>query len=722
MTGQPTMQRLFFSWFCAALLVIFGGVPQPVRAQSDTILPDRPTLNFYGVPGLIDMPTAEHQPDGYLNTTIASFGGITRATLSFQILPWISGSFRYSGLRDWDTGTSTSGFSTFYDRSFDIRLRLMQDRGWHPAVTLGFQDFVGTGLFSGEYLVATKGLGPDRRVKVTGGLGWGRLAGVNVLGSSGTRDGETAATGGQLNSTDWFRGDISLFGGVEWEVSDRLSLKLEYSTDDYDDETVVREIFERRSPVNLGFNYRFSPNAAFGGYYMYGNRLGLMMSLALNPAVRPLGTGLEPIQDPILVRPSRVSAPGAWGAGWAASTVTTDTLGRTIETALAAEGLELRTVAITASSVQVRFSNPRYDATAQALGRSARVLARILPPSVETITLVPMANGLASVATTFRRSDLEVLATRPDASAAMLAVTGFTRPPPLAGSVFVSDTVKPRFAWSLEPYTRVSYFDPDSPLRYELGARLNGDYLISPEILLSGSFRQPIVGTLDDVTRASNSVLPRVRSDFAEYDREGQPGLERLTAAYFYQPRPNLFGRVTGGLLEAMHGGVSTEFLWWPVNSDIAIGAELNWTRQRDFAMLFGFQDYDVVTGHVSAYWALGNGFETRVDVGRYLAGDLGGTLTLRRTFANGWEVGAFATLTDVSAEDFGEGSFDKGILLTLPLSWFSGRPSRAEYDLTIRPVQRDGGARLNVEDRLYDVLRDQGRRGTTARWGRFWK
>ena len=100
----------------------------------------------------------------------------------------------------------------------------------------------------------------------------------------------------------------------------------------------------------------------------------------------------------------------------------------------------------------------------------------------------------------------------------------------------------------------------------------------------------------------------------------------------------------------------------------------------------------------------------------------MGATLSLDREFDNGWKVGAFATLTDVSFDDFGEGSFDKGIRFTVPLSWLLGRPSRASYSSTIRPVTRDGGARLEVDGRLYDTVRDYDRDGLVAEWGRFWR
>ena len=62
---------------------------------------------------------------------------------------------------------------------------------------------------------------------------------------------------------------------------------------------------------------------------------------------------------------------------------------------------------------------------------------------------------------------------------------------------------------------------------------------------------------------------------------------------------------------------------------------------------------------------------------------------------ANGWEVGAYATLTDVPFNQFGEGSFDKGIYVTLPMDWLTGSPSMSQRTFMIRPITRDGGARL---------------------------
>jgi hypothetical protein len=195
-----------------------------------------------------------------------------------------------------------------------------------------------------------------------------------------------------------------------------------------------------------------------------------------------------------------------------------------------------------------------------------------------------------------------------------------------------------------------------------------------------------------------------------------------MTAEYFFKPGRNLYGRVTVGYLEKMYGGISTEVLWKPVNSKIAVGLELNVSRQRAFNQLLGFQSYAVVSGHASTYWDMGNGFSSQLDVGRYLAGDYGATATVDRVFNNGWKVGAYFTLTNVSFSNFGEGSFDKGLQFTIPLAWATGKPTTKKNSFTIIPITRDGGARLSVRNRLFGMVEDYQGDRLKRRWGRFWR
>ncbi len=677
-----------------------------------------PSLNFYGAPGLIDMPSGEALPDGQIAVGVSNFAGQTRTTLTFQLAPRLSGSFRYTAIQDWDS----DGFDTYYDRSFDVRLLALEESQYLPAVTIGLQDFVGTGIYAGEYIVATKTLTP--RIKGTVGLGWGRLGSANNFGGivSDDRPGfDVDSRGGELGTDQWFRGPQSVFGGLEWQVTDQLGVKLEYSSDAYEPEAGQRDVFDRKSDWNFGLEYQVNDAMRLGAYYLYGAELGVMAQFQFNPKGPPQAMRV-PAPEPVALRPDRAANPALWSADWSARPDAQQILRDALAPALAEEGLELRGLSATGSSIDLRYTNNRYLSSANGVGRAARVLAQILPPSIETFHLTPVVGGMPASQVTLRRSDLETLEFAPQAGARLLAAAEISEAAELPPEALLTDEVVQPLTWGIGPYLEQSFFDPDDPWRFEIGIEATAAYRFSPNLTLSGTVSKEIVGTIADSDRESNSVLPRVRTDQFRYAQEGDPGIEDLVLAYTFRPGEDIYGRVTAGYLEAMFGGVSAELLWKPVDSRLGLGVELNYARQRDFDQRFGFQDYDVVTGHASAYYEFGDGYLGQVDVGRYLAGDTGATFTLSREFDNGWELGAFFTLTDVSSEDFGEGSFDKGILLSIPVGWLLGSPSKAGLSTTIRPVQRDGGQRLSVPGRLYDPVRAQHARALTRQWERVWQ
>lgn len=698
----------------AAALMLTAALPATAAAET------RPTLNFNGVTGLIDMPTAEGQTDADLSVTVSRFARTTRTTLTFQISPRLQGSFRYTGVR----GLALAGFGpndTYFDRSFDLRYRVLDEGLWWPAVTVGLQDFIGTGIFSGEYVVATKHVTP--RVKVTAGLGWGRLGSYGSFTNLGTRPAPAGGTGGTPNFKQWFRGPVAPFGGIEWQVNDRFGLKMEYSSDAYSEEAAKQGLFRRRSPLNFGAEYQVSEGIRVGAYYLYGSELGVSASIALNPRRRATAGVSGPAPAPVVLRPSRQADPAAWSASWAEAggTAAAQSLaGKTAER-LRADGLVLESLAVTGSHAELRVQNQGYDSSAQAVGRAARALTATMPASVETFDIVPVERGMALSRIRLNRSDIEALENAPDNAAALLRRTGFSdAAAPAAGHV-PNPAPPKRFSWGLSPYLNYGLFDPSDPLRIDLGLRLSGELQLAPGLYLSGAVTHRLAGNMDKYNRPSNSVLPHVRTD--DYLRSRRDTeLERLTLAWYARPGQNLYSRVTAGYLERGFGGVSGELLWKPVDSRLALGAEINYVRQRSFTSATGFGNYTVATGHVSAYYALPSGYHVQLDVGRYLAGDVGATLAIDREFANGWRVGAFATKTNVSSAEFGEGSFDKGIRFSIPLNWISGAPLRGASTTTLRPIQRDGGARLNVSNRLYDTVRGYHAPRLNDQWGRVWR
>lgn len=693
----------------------------PGASYAQSFVNERPySYSLYGTPGLIDMPTAQSAADAELATTISHFAGSTRATLSFQISPRLSGSFRYTRIANW---TVSTGEETF-DRSFDLRYRLVDEGRYRPAVAVGLQDFVGTGIYSGEYIVATKHFRPQ--IAVTGGIGWGRFGSYNgfqnPLGVIDKRFEQRPSgftgRGGQLESSKWFRGDAAFFGGISWQPNDKLTLKAEYSSDAYVTETVpARSLFKRRSPLNFGLDYRFRENVHFQAYVLHGSEVGFGVNLISNPRRPAVFGGAERAPLPVVPR----SAGSAADLGWIVDPKRTTAARTTTAQLLSAEEMALEGMKLEGRSVTVHVRSQDYLVKSEVIGRTARVLTRTMPASVERFVIVPVENGMPLSAVTVQRSDMESLEFASDNAWKSYSRAQISDAAGTKEGLSYNEELYPKFTWSLGPYLQGSYFDPDNPVRIDVGAALDVRYDIAPGLFLSGRVQHKLVGNRDSSTRSDPSKLPRVRSDSNLYAK-ADTALTDLTLNYYFRPGKNLYGRVTAGYLEQMYAGVSGELLWKPVSSRLAFGVELNHVKQRDFDMGLDLRDYAVTTGHASAYYDFGNGYHGQLDAGRYLAGDWGATISLDRRFDNGWKIGAYATFTDVPFNDFGEGSFDKGIRISVPLGRIAGSPTGRIVDNKIQPILRDGGARLDVTGRLYETLEGYHDPELKRSWGRFWR
>ncbi|WP_375281102.1 YjbH domain-containing protein [Pseudooctadecabacter sp.] len=699
-------------------LAIAAVLATPVAADDDW----RATYSLFGTPGIIDMPSAVAPRDGEISASIGGFGTTQRATFSFQLLPRLSGNFRYSWI---DT----------FDRSFDAQYQLAYEGDIRPAIAIGLRDFLGTGRYSSEYVVATKTFGSN--VRLSGGIGWGRLGSVrgftNPLGiiddGFETRPDDSVETGGTILAGQFFRGDAAFFGGVEWRLNDELTLLAEYSSDAYTREEDLIG-FERTSPLNFGITWEPADWVQVGGYYAYGNQIGLSATFVIDPTSPATDSGFGSAPLPVAVRGENVIAAASWGTPAEQSTGV-DILGQV----LATDGFRLLGAEVQGTTLRVRYENTKFRAESQGIGRVSRILTQAAPQNVDTFILEPTRRGIALSSVTLRRSDLERLENTSGASDRIYERALFADAAGPAPAISY-DTENAAFLWGVYPYLELSLFDGDKPVRGDVGIEATFQYELRPNIVAAGTFRQRIAGNRDEIGAIADSTLPDIRRSALRYGAETGNGIENLFVAWYGRPGRDLYSRVSVGYLERNFGGISTEVLWKPTNSRLAFAAELNYVAQRDFDLGFGFRAsclnedctvtgdeiYDVVTGHLSAYYDFENGFQAQVDVGRYLAGDWGATFSLDREFDNGWKVGAYFTLTDVPFEDFGEGSFDKGIRLEIPLDWAVGTPTRDTSAANLQSLARDGGARLAVDGRLYDIVRDGHPSQMQDNWGRFWR
>ena len=249
-------------------------------------------------------------PDGYFSATAYVGHPDIRSQLTFQALPWMEVTFRYTV----DNAIKDAGHRSLHDRSFDIKFRLQEETESWPAIALGLQDFLGTGVYSGEYLVASKHFGD---FDFSAGLGWGRLASrktftnplTYIYSGFGNRPGAFQGQGGSVLFTSFFRGpNMGIFGGIEYRTPiPDLTFIVEYTSDAYVEESRDSGI-DYSFPVNAGFNYRPWPGFDVGLSYMHGNTVSLHLDAFFDPGEDHSRDRIDP-KPPVVARdPDAVEA------------------------------------------------------------------------------------------------------------------------------------------------------------------------------------------------------------------------------------------------------------------------------------------------------------------------------------------------------------------------------------------------------------------------------
>ena len=655
----------------------------------------------FGVTGLIDTPTARMSADGTLTTTAAIQSRTKSYSITYQATPWLEGTFRY-------TGFNRAIYS--YDRNYEAKVRLWQEQDYLPQVAVGIRDLVGTGLWGSEYLVASKAVGD---FDFTLGLGWGRLAGngdisnplIQLSDRFAVRETDVGL-GGELSSGTFFSGKkAGFFGGVQYQPDSLpVSLILEYNPDQYDFE-VRRGGLKPKSPWSAAIKWDALPGVSLSLSRQHEQEWGIELSAALDTKSltprRPTPIFISSLDMAPQDLPSQLTF-----RDWY------DTLLFDVERS----GLFLLEASIEPSThtAILVMANDQYPVWADAIAKMTVLADLHLPSTVNTFRIVAEEAGHRVQTIQIRRPSLAYGQSKQLLERQISVLPGRSLVSPQRKTSFVQKKV----FFDVGVGTRLQLFDPDDPARYQLYTKLGASVALPQSWTLKAAYGFDITNNFDESGRRnSGSALTQVRSDVVNYLIEGDTGLDFLYLEKRGSAHKGLHYRVFGGVLEEMYSGLGGEVLYQPSQSRLAYGLSASWVRQRDYDKSFKHFDYQTATAFASVYWATPiYNFDVAVHAGKYLAKDVGATLEVRRTFNNGFMVGLWATITDVSAEDFGEGSFDKGMFFKIPFDGLFGRNTRGSYNTRIRPIQRDGGQRLedfsgniwwDIRSARYDAFSD---------------
>ena len=701
-TGRPsgitssTRGRTQLRRRCGCLLPLVG-VLLMATAHAD----NAPTQSDFGGAGLWQTPSARMADDGEVALTASHVQPYDRYNVSLQPLPWLEGIFRYTAVSNRRYGPeSLSGSQSYKDKSIDVKVRLWNESHYLPDLSVGARDIGGTGLFAGEYVVMNKRFGP---LDASLGMGWGYVGArgdiknpLSIISDKfDVRPSDSDGTG-KFSSNRYFRGPAALFGGISYQTPwDWLVLKAEYDGNNYQHEPQHNNQ-KQNSPVNIGAVFRPGRNLDLSVAFERGNTVMFGLTLHANMAE---GTGPTKLLDPAPPkRNSAVATQTPEQVDWA-------NVARTLRDNA---GIQVSSITRRGSEVVVKGEQETYFYSAKAVGRTARVLDNALGAGVDWFTIASEQEGLTTVETSISRQRFDELLDHDISLGEFRQSVEHNAPTPRSEDVLYRAPLK-RFDQSFALVYAQSLGGPDAFLLYQIAAVYNLDFHFTPNLWWSGVAAVDLIDNYDKFKYDAPSDLPRVRTDVRKYITSSTVTMPVFQLTGTRQLGQDLYGMAYAGMLESMFGGVGGEVLYRPFGERWAIGSDINWVKQRGYDQDFSFRGYHVVTGHVTGYFDLGyKDVLVALSAGRYLAGDWGATVDVSREFRNGVRMGAYATKTNVSAAQFGEGSFDKGIYVSIPFDLMLPRSTLSRATFVWDPLIRDGGASLGRRYSLYSLTSDR--------------
>ena len=669
------------------------------------IQPINLSASDFGTTGSIDIPSARMLNDGILRLTYSNQKIANITNITYQATPWLQTTFRYTIFNPDNPVRNTQTIDGLNDRSYAAKIKILNESKYQPQLAIGAKDILGTGVWSSEYIVASKKI---NNLDISLGLGWGRLSEnnsfknpfININDSMSDRLGSGEAVGGRLGGKtrhkSFFRGEkAGIFGGLGYELpGTNINLLLEYNSDSYQREIEFGTILES-SPLSYGIEWK-----DFNGFdlrlsYQQGNQFGFAFASSL---------------DTKTLLPKRIIDPfyssyDGYKLSAAPKSLSLDSWYDRLLYDFESSGLFLRSAKTISKNkkVIIEFSNFRYNLTADAVSQALTLAQIHIPSNINNISLVLNEKGYRAAIINYRRDNLNNNFIRNN-----LNQIEIIAPDKISNPSNITKILTPNTDINIDLAARFQVFDPDLPVKHQLYLKIDTSTSISQHWNIFGSFAINIDNNFD-LKRAANSKIEHVRTDINQYLVKGSSGIETLYLEKSSSINNKLYYRLYAGILEQMYSGIGFELLYKPFMSRFAVGSTINKVRKRGFERDFELLDYETTTGFVSIFYASPfYNFDLAVHLGKYLAKDKGRTIEIRRTFDNGFSIGAFVTNTDVSASDFGEGSFDKGLYFKIPFEALSLKNTKSSFSTVLRSVQRDGGQKLDdFTGRLWHDLRN---------------
>lgn len=617
-----------------------------------------------GLTGLMEIPTARVMREESYRFGLSTVHPYWYYYIGFSPLEGLEIFGRFTKIQG--VGTGWKGYGDYKDRAFELKYQFLPEGKYTPALAIGIMDPHGTRLYPSQYIVASKQIYP---FDFTIGIGNGRF-GKKPLPSK-----EDAGFRMEIlqDPKGWLR-DSQFFWGIQFAPSEKYAFMIEYSPILYHRQTTdpaLRKYFKEPVPSKYNFGLRLSPFkwTELDLSYQRGDTFGFQLSFNFD-----IGKPMLPIIEP----PYRERFEDS-----------TLPLNQRIANVLIQSGFSDIGIKVIYDEIWIDLQNDKYFYSTKALGIIIDNIIPLIPESIQRINITLKKLGIPAFTFSTTREDvIDLHRNKMNKSEFWKISTIDTHVIHLPedeirlGKYSLSYGIKPSFETSFEK--AVEFF------QYRIGIEAWADYRLWKGASFAAGVSTYPVNTITGMEPLSKPV----RSDILNYIEE-KTSLNRLMFNQIWKLTPDIYGRVSFGLLEIQYGGFDVEVASPLLNGRFLLGVSGSVVKKREPGSPFGFKNEDKEFYTTALLNTMLNFPEYEVSLGmtggRFLAGDIG-TRIIASKFIRGVTISAWYSFTNTSIfrDDKNRGYHDKGIFISIPLMLFTGRDSQTRYFYTIAPWTRD--------------------------------
>jgi hypothetical protein len=651
--------------------------------------------------GYFLMPSARVNEEGMIAFSYSSIKPYNIYSSYFQFLSRLELSLNYlvfKGIKESNFGHKGYGDDTNRSANFKIAILKKNDFEYLPEIAFGMNDFLGARKFLSKYIVFTKEF-LNQNLEVSIGYGFNRINGF-----------------------------FSAFAFTPFREKNiflkNLTLVAELDANNY-----KKNIYEHpkakevKCPINFGFHFKSFNIFDLALSSVRGKKIAASISTYYNIGKTK---GLFPkYLDPLYYS-------GAKNIEKISIDRTFLEMSIDLAYALNENGFELVNSSYyldqnDKKNLNLKIINYKYRDKEIVRCRLQKILLNLLAENIYSTTFFIESNGLLIEKFSYKTKDLEKYREKKISNYELNILSPIKDITNEKNKYELNEIYKKNkklFIFTLRPRLNSYFGSTTGKFKYDTGAQCDMEGYFFDNIYYNSSTSYIFRSSTSDVGSKdiyNPSQIINVRSDFIKYYQTNSLHLENFYLQKSFNLTNGFFSKIALGYFEIAYAGLGLDFLYYPVNKNMAFGFEAASILKRSYSKL-NFQkvrklnnleeSYEKFIGYqyfFNFYYELDPlNIIFKASLGSFLARDKGIKVEITKYFKSGLEVSLFSTFTNKNDIVNNKRYFDKGFMFSIPLDIFMNKSSKSRLNYTMTPWLRDVGAKAKTGLDLYQIIHDE--------------